>query len=352
MPKASLLTEDDRDQLLKEMAFGIPLKELSEKFNLKPIQIEYQRGNNSALYNMYLDYFCIKEEIVMMELPELYQFVLNILWDKIKVMSNGRYLYKNKLYKITELIPFANEILKREGLPLVEIGKPVRVRYSSKRDVCQQINKIEILEVIEKFNSIVETMSHISSNNLKRKPNILEVLSGVKFKRVNWKNCIVVEEEQEVYLPLLKLWYRILTEGRSRPRGRPLGELNVLFDILNSFNMLSSNWSEITLNEKGEVHFSYTGKISEPFEFKGFSICKRVENFINTYGIGADYKFFPILCHVGARLDEEFIKNNDDVIRNFIDTLFEKDEEYISELLNTVSSKRLGDDIITIFNEV
>ena len=103
MPKASLLTDDLRDQLLKELAFGIPISDLAVKYDLKPMQIEYQRGNNSQLYNFYMDFFCIKDEILDWETSDTFRFVLNLLYNiffqKIlnQIIINLLYIYKTAL---------------------------------------------------------------------------------------------------------------------------------------------------------------------------------------------------------------------------------------------------------------
>lgn len=352
MAKVSLLTDEDRDQLLKEMAYGIPLKELSEKFNLRPIQVEYQRGNNSAIYNMYLDFFCIKEEIINMELPELYQFVLNILWNKIKVVGNSRYLYKKKLYRLNELIPFANEILKRENLPLVEIGKPVKVRYSSKRDSSQQINRADLMDSIKKIKCISETLSNkdIAEGPPSDKRKRIEDILSRRGKRVNWKNGIIVSEDKIPELPMIKLWYRIITEGKSRPRGHPLDELNNIYDVLYSLNLLSSNWLTISTDKRGELVYTLNRPTTEKFEFYGFPICKRIEEFIDEFGIDVEYRFLTILCHLGARISREFRENNKDKIDNFLTVLFNSDDEYLERITDLILVRKLDEDIEDIFD--
>ena len=349
MPKASLLNEEDRDQLLKEMAYGIPIQELSKKYGLRPIQIEYQRGNNSALYNLYLDYFCIKEEIVMMDLPELYQFVLNILWDKITVQPNGRYLYKGNLYRANELIPFANEILKREDLPLIEVGKPVRVRYSTKREtspsVCQDLS-----EPIECFDFVIETLANEqnSDNTSDSRKQFIEDCFYEKAKKVSWKSGIIFTDEQASDIPMIKLWYRILTDGQVRSRDRIMTEANIVFDILKRLNLLSSSWVEVYFSEKRYALYKFTDNVpfTKPFEFYGYEVCKKIDEFVNKYGTELPKRCLYILCNLGALLTKDFIQKNEKLIKSFIKSLLDKDDFYIKCLNRLISKKMPNDDLI------
>lgn len=346
MPKASLLDEDERDQLLKEMAYGIPVEELAKKFGLKPIQVEYQRGNNSALYNMYLDFFSIKEEIIMMELPEIYQFVLNLLWDKIKVLPNCRYEYKGKQYKIHELIPFANKILEREGLPLVELGKPVRVRYSLKKP---EVVPRESIRMIKRMKFISETLGYKTTELDSRALPILELLKH-RARKVSWKDGIIVDPKLSKFEGDIKLWYRILIEGRNRVRANQMTEVGCVFRVLNSLHLLSSNLSKVRVEgERCDLIFSDTLKIlPDTFEFGGYSICRRIENFIDTYGVGADQKFLLLFCHLGARINDSVTKED---VKLLIENILDKDQDYIDRKVNEMEILGINNGVLKLFEE-
>lgn len=353
MPKASLLNEEDRDQLLKEMAYGIPIQELSKKYGLRPIQIEYQRGNNSALYNLYLDYFCIKEEIVMMDLPELYQFVLNILWDKITVKPNGRYLYKGNLYRADELIPFANEVLKREDLPLIKIGEPVRVRYSTKREITPSQSQ-DLSQPIDCFSFVIETLANEqnSDNTSESRKQFIEDCFYEKAKKVSWKSGIIFTEEQEKDIPIIKLWYRILTDGQVRSRDKIMTEANIVFNILKRLDLLSSSWVKVYFGEKRYALYQFTDDVpfTKPFEFYGYETCRKIDEFVNKYGTESAKRCLYILCNLGALLSEDYISKHEDLIKSFIASLADKEDLYI-ECLNRMISKKMLDDDLTPFLE-
>ena len=346
MPKASLLNEDERDQLLKEMAFGIPTEELAKKFGLKPIQVEYQRGNNSSLYNMYLDYFSIKEEIIMMELPEIYQFVLNLLWSNLKVLPNSRYQYKGGIYRIHELIPFANKILEREGLPLVELGKPVRVRYSVKKP---EVVPKENIRMIKRMKFISETINYKPESMDPRALPILELLKH-RARKVSWKDGIIVDKKLAKYEGDIRLWYRILIEGRNRVRANQMTEVGCVFRVLNSLHLLSSNLSKVKVEgDRCDLVFSDTlTQLPDSFEFEGYKICKKIEQFIDTYGVGADQKFLLLFCHLGARLNESATKED---IKILIEEILDKDQDYIDDKINKMETLGINNGVLKIFEE-
>ena len=130
MSRVRLLSEDDKDQLLKELAFGFDMEFLADKYGITVSQLDHQRGNNSGLYNLYKEFFRIKPEIVQLGLTEFYQFIFNLLWDNLKIGDHGMYKYRGKVYnKMEDLVEPANKILARENLPTVKLGDRVNVRY-------------------------------------------------------------------------------------------------------------------------------------------------------------------------------------------------------------------------------
>lgn len=130
MSRIGLLSEEDKDQLLKELAFGFDQKYLAEKYGITVNQLFHQKINNSSLFNIYRNFFRIKPEIVQLGLTEFYQFILNLLWDHLEILGESKYKYRGKIYyRIDDLIEPANRVLEREGLPTVKIGDKVNVKY-------------------------------------------------------------------------------------------------------------------------------------------------------------------------------------------------------------------------------
>lgn len=130
MSRVRLLSDENKDQMLKELAFGFDQKFLAEKYGITVSQLTHQRINNSGLYNIYREFFKIKPEIVQLGVTEFYQFILNLLWDHLEIVNESTYKYRGKIYyRISDLIEPANRVLMREGLPTVKFGDKVNVRY-------------------------------------------------------------------------------------------------------------------------------------------------------------------------------------------------------------------------------
>lgn len=341
MPKASLLTEDQRDQLLKEMAFGIPITELSVKYNLKPIQIEYQRGNNSKLYNMYVDFFCVKDEILDWETGDTFRFVLNLLYDKVKPHGYRRYLYKGKEYTAYDLIPEANKLLAREGLPLIEMGKPVRVRYTTKRSADQQINKSDMPDIIRKMNLFYD--APIPPDSLK--VNIIDGLLH-STKRVNWKSDIISTTGVED-LPCLRIWYRLWSEGKDLPRGGKVSDMNYLLKFLYKHDLLQNNYFDIkpSKNSRSFCDLELKDGVTKnlKFEFNGFKYIKQIESFINTFCLGMPLETINLCFELALKTDRKNYKEMKSTFKKELVKYCEMFEEWplSDEVLNTVTCEEI-----------
>lgn len=306
MPKASLLTDDLRDQLLKELAFGIPISDLAVKYDLKPMQIEYQRGNNSQLYNFYMDFFCIKDEILDWETSDTFRFVLNLLYNKITPNGYRHYLYKGKSYTAYDLIPEANKVLEREGLPLIDIRKPVRVRYTAKRSADQQVDKTEMPEIIRK----VKLYYDGPALSERKQVNLIDGLLYSN-KRVNWKTDVISETGKQD-LPCIRIWYRLWTEGKNLPRGGKISYMNYLLKFMSKHDLLKNNMFNI-LPSKSPKMFALLELKSgvtryTKFEFNGFQYVKRIENFINSYCLGLPLKMIPLCYELALKTEPKHIK--------------------------------------------
>ena len=306
MPKASLLTEDQRDQLLKEMAFGIPISELSVKYDLKPIQIEYQRGNNSSLYNLYVDFFCVKEEILEWEESDTFRFVLNLLYPRVKKVDYKHYRYKGKLYKVFDLIPEANKVLAREGLPLIKDSECVRVRYTAKRSADQQIDKTGMPNIIRKLRLFCDTP--LVSKDIKT-----DFINGLLklSKRVNWRTEVAPNSDKDC-LPEIRAWYRLWTEGKDTPRGGKTSDLNILLQTLYKHDLLQNNFFDIEKLPSGKSFAKLSLKedadLSAKFEFNGFKYIKQIETFINSFCLGLSLNNITMCFELALNSDVNKIK--------------------------------------------
>lgn len=333
MPKASLLTDDQRDQLLKEMAFGIPISELSVKYNLKPIQIEYQRGNNSKLYNMYVDFFCIKDEILDWETGDTFRFVLNLLYGKVKPCGYHRYLYKGKTYSAYELIPEANKVLAREELPLIDINKPVRIRYTTKRSADQQIDKSDMPDIIRKLNLYYDEANPDDTMKI----DLINGLLNSK-KRVNWKTDIQSFSGDD-NLPALRVWYRLWSEGNHVPRGGKVSDMNHLLKFLSKHDLLQNNYFNIKKNKTGKTfgHLELKPGVTKDlkFEFNGFKYIKQIESFINTFCLGLQLDCLELCLELALNTGKKIDKS--------IKTTFKKELNKFCEMLDEMS---LDDDYL------
>ena len=341
MPKASLLSDEDRDQLLKEMAFGIPMEELTNKYHLKPIQIEYQRGNNSSLYNFYVDYFCIKPEILEWEESDLFRFILNILYDKVKKVSYKDYEYKGKLYKVYELIPEVNRILTREGLPTIALGQPVRIRYTNRRMADQQIDKSEMPDIIRKMKL---HYTNIFKNKKEfKKFHLVDALN--QKKRVNWKyqlSCNTGAED----LACLRCWYRLWTEGKNRQKGGKISDMHILLKYLYEHNLLENNYFDILPSNNPKsfkiLELKKDFNKSDRFMFNGFQYMEKLETFINRYCIGLPLQYLPVCINLALNTDKKVIDKLDMSIKrnlvsyfSFFEDLTEVDENItLDEICN------------------
>lgn len=302
MPKTSLLTEDERDQLLKELAFGIPISELSAKYKLKPIQIEYQRGNNAALYNMYVDYFCIKPEIWDMEDSDLGRFILNILWGKVKPLGLAKYSYKGKIVSIYDLIDEVNKVLIRENLPTIKKGEPIRIRYTAKRSYNQQITKVDNSNCIKKFNFL----NVVASNKDCLQFNLIDALINEK-KKINWKTQLITKHDN---LSEVCLWYRLFTEGKRKSKNSSLLEIPVILKFLYKHDLLENNYFNLVKNKDAFV-LTLKENVNEDikFSFKGFEIFKDIESFINEYCLDLNLETLDFCLELAYKTSKEELLN-------------------------------------------
>ena len=253
-----------------------------------------------------MDFFCIKDEILDWETSDTFRFVLNLLYNKITPNGYRHYLYKGKSYTAYDLIPEANKVLEREGLPLIDIRKPVRVRYTAKRSADQQVDKTEMPEIIRK----VKLYYDGPALSERKQVNLIDGLLYSN-KRVNWKTDVISETGKQD-LPCIRIWYRLWTEGKNLPRGGKISYMNYLLKFMSKHDLLKNNMFNI-LPSKSPKMFALLELKSgvnryTKFEFNGFQYVKRIENFINSYCLGLPLKMIPLCYELALKTEPKHIK--------------------------------------------
>lgn len=108
-------------ELLIKLAFGIPIQQLVDEYNLTREKIVNLRKNNYVKYNEFFNYWRIDPEVAKLCLPSISERALSVIKkfytkDKVKIVSVDEIYIKGKLCSLTDIMNIADEILAKDNI--------------------------------------------------------------------------------------------------------------------------------------------------------------------------------------------------------------------------------------------
>ena len=120
MTVKSKLDPETKIELLIKLAFGIPMNDLIEEYQLSSAKIINLRKNNYLKYNEFFDHWKIDKEVAVLGLTPKYERALNIVKkfykDKIVIVSEHQILYKGELINRNTVVEMADAILQKDNI--------------------------------------------------------------------------------------------------------------------------------------------------------------------------------------------------------------------------------------------
>ncbi|MBR2240071.1 MAG: hypothetical protein IKO49_03905 [Bacilli bacterium] len=118
MTVKSKLDPETKIELLIKLAFGIPMNDLIEEYQLSSAKIINLRKNNYLKYNEFFEYWKIDKEVAILGLTPKYERALSVVKkfykSKIKINSINSILYEDKLCTMDEILNMADYILQKD----------------------------------------------------------------------------------------------------------------------------------------------------------------------------------------------------------------------------------------------
>lgn len=107
-------------ELLIKLAFGIPIKQLADEYELTVEKIINLRKNNYIQYNQFFDYWRIDKSVAVLGLTPKYERALSIVKkfykSKIIIYETGSILYNNQVYTLDGVVELADKILQKDNI--------------------------------------------------------------------------------------------------------------------------------------------------------------------------------------------------------------------------------------------
>ena len=120
MTVKSKLDPETKIELLIKLAFGIPMNDLIEEYQLSSAKIINLRKNNYLKYNEFFEYWKIDKEVAVLGLTPKYERALSVVKkfykSKIKINSINSILYEDKLCTMDEILNIAEYILQKDAI--------------------------------------------------------------------------------------------------------------------------------------------------------------------------------------------------------------------------------------------
>ena len=99
-------------ELLIKLAFGIPIKQLADEYELTV--------ENYIQYNQFFDYWRIDKSVAVLGLTPKYERALSIVKkfykSKIIIYETGSILYNNQVYTLDGVVELADKILQKDNI--------------------------------------------------------------------------------------------------------------------------------------------------------------------------------------------------------------------------------------------
>lgn len=112
---------DVKMEIIINMAWGTPIKDISKAYNIAEEKIINLRKNNYKLYNEILESFYIVDEVAILGLSPIHERAINTLKRKYKnkftIIDKNNFLLNGKKIFINDIIVLVNEIIARDNIP-------------------------------------------------------------------------------------------------------------------------------------------------------------------------------------------------------------------------------------------
>jgi len=116
----SKLDIETKTELLIKLAFGIPMQDLMNEYDLTKTKIINLRKNNYVLYNDFVNHWKIIDEVAVLGLTPKLERALSIVKkfykQKIVILSESSIFYNGKPCTTDDIINLADEILKKDNI--------------------------------------------------------------------------------------------------------------------------------------------------------------------------------------------------------------------------------------------
>jgi hypothetical protein len=116
----SKLDIETKMELLIKLAFGIPMQDLMNEYDLTKTKIINLRKNNYVLYNDFVNHWKIIDEVAVLGLTPKLERALSIVKkfykQKIVILSESSIFYNGKPCTTDDIVNLADEILKKDNI--------------------------------------------------------------------------------------------------------------------------------------------------------------------------------------------------------------------------------------------
>ena len=114
------LDPETKMELLIKLAFGLPIEELAEEYNLTKPKIINLRKNNYMRYNEFFEHWKIDKEVAVLGLTPKYERALSVVKKfykkRVTIISESSILYDNKPCSSKQILEMADYILQKDGI--------------------------------------------------------------------------------------------------------------------------------------------------------------------------------------------------------------------------------------------
>nr|DAG09660.1 MAG TPA: ECF RNA polymerase sigma factor [Caudoviricetes sp.] len=116
----SKLDPETKIELLIKLAFGIPIEDLAEEYELSKARIINLRKNNYVKYNEFFNYWRIDKSVAVLGLTPKHERALSVVKkfykSKITIVSESSILYENKPCTMSQILDMADTILQKDSI--------------------------------------------------------------------------------------------------------------------------------------------------------------------------------------------------------------------------------------------
>ena len=124
---------DIKMEIIINMAWGISIKDISEKYNISEKKIVNLRKNNYKLYNQIAEEFYIPDNIAVLGLSPVFERAVHIVKkqypNRFKILTKYLFRFDNENITMTEVIKIADQIVIKDNIPKLSESKHIKNHY-------------------------------------------------------------------------------------------------------------------------------------------------------------------------------------------------------------------------------